>query len=89
MPIYLPESCPRSRTDCEPLSQILSDDGSSFICCGINDGSSRVYPSDGFRHCWKNAHVDELSDWDSRDIIDTISVLSQALSVKENRESNK
>lgn len=36
-----------------------------------------------------NAVVDELSDWDERDIADTISVLSGALSVALNRDVNK
>jgi hypothetical protein len=75
--------------DCEPLSQIAADDGGSFICCGFNDESTRKHASDRYRHCWVNSEVDEMSDWDDRDIADTISVLSGALSVAANRDLNK
>jgi len=85
MPLYLPTKCLRNRDDCEPLAQIESDESpKSFICCGRNDGCTRVEHLDEFRVCWKNGGIDELSDWDRRDIIDTVSVLAQALSIDEN-----
>lgn len=77
----MPENCLRGRKDCEPLSQITSDTGDSFICCGHNDGASRVHLQDRFRVCWKNDVIDELSDWDDTDIKHTMSVLSHALAV--------
>lgn len=87
--IELPEECPRGRSDCHPLSQIVSDEKPrSFICCGHNDGSTRELPQDRFRLCWKNQMIDEIGDWDERDIKDTISVLSQALSIDENIKLN-
>ena len=89
MPIQLPDLCLRGLDDCEPLSQIAADDGSSFICCGLNDGSSRCIEQDEFRHCWVNEKIDEMSDWDARDITDTISVLSGGLSVMMNRAANE
>lgn len=88
MPIPLPDICLRGLDDCEPLSQIAADDGSSFICCGMNDGRTRTVEHDRFRHCWVNREIDELSDWDARDLADTISVLSGALSVAMSRDLN-
>ena len=84
MSISLPEKCLRNRDDCQPLAQIESDCRESFICCGLNDPSKRTILVDRFRVCWKNDVIDELSDWDERDIKDTMSVLTQALSVDAN-----
>lgn len=86
MPIYLPERCLRNRKDCEPYAQIEVDDGSSFICMGRNNGNMSDQPGDIFTHCWKNETVDEMTFWDERDIIDTISVLAQGLSAHENKK---
>lgn len=86
MSIILPAKCLRNRIDCEPLSQVKSDNGNSFICCGYNDPSSRKIEQDKFRHCWKNSVIDECTDWDRRDIISTIAILSQALHVDSNLE---
>lgn len=63
-----------------------SDGGKSFICCGIGDKKSRTVKQDCYRHCWKNKSVDERTDWDERDIIDTVFVLMQALSICKNKE---
>lgn len=70
--------------DCQPLAQIESDCGESFICCGTSETASRTVIEDRFRFCWKNAVVDQCDDLDERDIKDTISVLAQALSVDGN-----
>lgn len=83
------DTCPRQRDDCTVLSNIISDDGSSFICVGYNQKEDRAVQSDRFTHCWKNDVTDERGHWDRRDLIDTISVMSQALSTDENiRVSN-
>lgn len=87
MPLWLPMRCKRNRKDCEPISNIVSDDGVSFICCGLNDFKSRKVPEDRFRVCWRNNYVDEISNWDERDIKDTITVLAQALSVDANMKT--
>ncbi len=84
MVIELPEHCPRGLDNCLPLRQAISNCGTSFICCGYNHKESRKVPQDVFRHCWKNDEIDEMSDWDRRDVIDTIAVLSGALSADEN-----
>ena len=64
-----------------PLSQIISDNKKSFICCGFNNEETRKIKQDKFRVCWKNEEIDECSDWDEHDIYDTISVLAKALSI--------
>lgn len=42
---------------------------------------------DRFRLCWKNNQVDEIGDYDRRDLIDTASVIMQALSVDINKNN--
>jgi len=88
--ITLPQFCPRSLTDCQPLAQILVDDKPfEFVCCGHNDGKTRVMKNDRFRVCFHNEAIDEMTDWDERDIKDHISVLAQALSVDANMLNNE
>lgn len=84
MPLYLPDKCLRNLEDCEPYAQFQSDEDGSFICMGKNDGTEVKFKQDEFRFCWKNESVDECSDMDRRDILDTISILSQGLSMDEN-----
>ena len=85
MALVLPEKCLRSMSDCEPLAQIESDCKTSFICCGKNDAGSRTLDRDVYRVCFHNETIDERTDWDKRDITDTLSVLAQALSIEENQ----
>jgi len=87
--ITLPKECLRGRDDCEPLSQVKSDDKTSFICCGMNDGTERTVEQDCFTMCWKNQDIDTRDFWDKRDITDTISVMAQALSIDANIENNE
>ena len=81
------DNCPRARTDCTPKSGIQSDCGGSFICCGLNRPEDRTVAQDIYTVCWKNDVIDERSHWDERDIIDTISVLSTALSIEANKKA--
>lgn len=81
--------CPRGLADnvCMPLSNILStpvDGVSTFFCVGQNDPSVRKVPGDRFRVCFKNSVIDEMGDWDKRDILDQVSVFTMALSIDEN-----
>ena len=83
-------ACFRCRTDCVPLANLASDDGAqSFVCVGLNRPSDRVVKQDRFTLCWKNEVVDERGHWDKRDLIDTMSVIAQALSVDENIRVNR
>lgn len=89
MAINLPEKCLRGRHDCEPWAQIEPEEKDSFICVGLNDGTTRVFPQDEFTMCWKNKEIDEYSHWDKRDLTDTASIILQALSISENIKNNK
>lgn len=83
-------TCLRCRADCVPLANISADEeGSSFVCVGYNKISSRTVPGDRFTHCWKNDVVDDMGHWDRRDLLDTMSVLAQALSIDENIRVNE
>jgi hypothetical protein len=76
--------CLRCRTDCTPAANITSDGDKSFICVGWNRPAERVVPGDRFTLCWKNGAIDERGHWDKRDLMDTMSVIAQALSTDEN-----
>ena len=77
--------CFRCRTDCTPAANIASDEsGASFICVGWNSPESREIAQDRFTLCRKNQSVDERGHWDKRDLLDTMSVIAQALSIDEN-----
>lgn len=81
--------CLRGRTDCTPLANLQSDEGEkSFICVGCNHPKTREYKQDRFTLCWKNGVVDEEGHWDRRDLLDTMSVIAQAMSTDENIRVN-
>ena len=82
--------CFRCRTDCTPLANLASDsEVKSFVCVGANRKEDRSVAGDRFTLCWKNAVIDERGHWDKRDLLDTMSVIAQALSIDENiRVSN-
>lgn len=77
--LVVPEYCPRGRDDCKSLSQIIAGGHASFVCCGVNDGSSRKVEQDRFTVCWKNAEIDDRSHWSERDLKDHLAVLNWAL----------
>lgn len=79
----LPENCPRERTNCNPLAQIVSDDCESFFCCGQHDGSISKVLQDQYTVCFKGPHDDDISMYDKRDIIHNMAVLAQALAIIE------
>lgn len=82
-------ACLRCRTDCVPLSNLSSDDeAQSFVCVGLNRPEDRTVPQDRFTLCWKNNVIDERGHWDKRDLLDTMSVIAQALSTDENIRVN-
>ena len=88
--------CFRCRTDCVPaanLSASMEADANgmpvSFVCVGWNRPQDRSVPGDRFTMCWKNKAVDERGHWDKRDLLDTMSVIAQALSTDENVRVNE
>lgn len=77
--------CFRCREDCTPISNLSADEEPlSFICVGYNRIADRVIKKDRFTLCWKNSLIDERGHWDRRDLLDTQSVIAQALSTDEN-----
>lgn len=89
MSIWIPRDCPRGRNDCEALATIKSDCGKSFVCSGLNDGSSRELEQDKFTFCFKNEKIDEMSHNDEQDMRDMLSVVAQALSADWHINQNK
>lgn len=75
-----PEDCPRKKEGCEPFANIVADDGSSFVCCGESDPSSRTVLQDKFRLCFVTPDTDTCYDHDETDLLDLLAVISDALS---------
>jgi len=85
MGTFTVNKCLRCRTDCIALANISSDsEEKSFICVGYNKPEGREIKNDRFTLCWKNNVIDERGFWDRRDLLDTQSVIAQALSIDEN-----
>ena len=83
--MVLPESCLRCLSTCKPLASLEDVEG-GFICVGRNDGSEVKddRKQDIYTYCWLNDQIDERTFMDRRDIVDSMSVMAQALSVIEN-----
>ena len=78
--------CPRACTDCQSLSQIISYGHDSFMCVGENDGSTRELEQDRFRVCFKNSAIDQKTDYDKRDLMQTQATFAWALGIIAERE---
>jgi hypothetical protein len=87
--------CWRKRKDCVPAANLCSDSPGesaapkSFICIGWNSPKDRSVSADRFTFCWKNTVIDQRDHLDKRDLLDTLSVIGQALSVDENVRVNE
>jgi len=84
--IFLPDKCIRGYDYCTPLSLIDSYDGTSFFCCGENDGSKRKLEQDKYTLCFKNSDMDTETHNDKRDLTHQLSVIAQALAIIEEQE---
>lgn len=84
--LWRPDYCPRGCDDCQALSQIISQGHGSFMCVGENDGSRREIKQDKYRVCFKNSAIDEMTDYDKRDLIQTQATMAWALSIIEELE---
>lgn len=85
MPKPLPERCPR-QLECSPLHQVMSDDATTFVCCGLHGEPS----DDPYRFCFKSATTHTMYDYDELDLLDTIEVAVTALSnAKRLKESDE
>jgi len=73
------ELCPRGLKDCNPLSNMATEDGKDFVCVGKSDPKTRSIHQDKFRHCFVNDNTDTKYDYDEYDIMSVISVMSEAI----------
>lgn len=70
---FEPKYCPRERTDCKALAQIIAPGHASFVCCGErqDEPTSRTDPQDAYRFCHKSVGtppVDVCMNHDERDM---------------------
>ena len=79
----LPDNCPRERTNCQPYSQIVSENCESYFCVGLHDGSISSVLQDKYTVCFKGPHDDQISLYDKRDLIHQAAVLTQAVAIIE------
>ncbi len=80
-----PLRCLRTRTDCRPLSQVISDDDSTFVCVGLLNEPNE---NDEYRHCFKSDKTDTVFDCNETDMLDTIETMSCAMSMKRRLEDS-
>ena len=69
-----PGGCPRGRA-CEPLHRIESDEGKSYVCCGLVDR-----PVDPYRMCFVTPTTDSMYDHDVLDLLDMVEVIVRGMS---------
>lgn len=97
MPIHLPERAVHFPVelfpDLEIIAQIYSDEQSKGNPVSYIEVYEKHHKCDDercrddkWRVVWKNDQTLEVYDYNERDLVDTISVLSQALSVINNRK---
>jgi hypothetical protein len=76
----LPRKCLRNVDDCGPLCQIVSDDKTSFICCGLN--FVRNVKCDIYRTCFKTVETDSMYDMDEFDMLDVAEMQIRAITTQ-------
>lgn len=83
---------------CVPLSNSISEDGETFVCCGICKEDLRSVVEDDVRFCFKSETTNTMFDYDEFDLMDQIAVMADALVLSqrmkeglanENDEKNK
>jgi hypothetical protein len=90
MAFELPEKCLRGRSNCEPLSQIASDDECSFFCAGFNGGDmNTTLRQDVYTLCFKGDYDDDIKLFDKRDLVHQMAVIAEALAIIQQREENE
>lgn len=99
MPLMTIGKCFRNRKDCQSFhvieatpenateEQILDLDFNpvSFVCCGCIAPEKRGVMQDAYRVCFKNEHVDDMSDNDEQDLVHLVTVIMTALAVVASR----
>ena len=77
----IPYDCPRGRKDCIALANIISDDTTSFFCCGENKDQPKQVEQDIYTTCFKGEFRDEMSHSDKLDLVHQSAVIIQSLAV--------
>jgi hypothetical protein len=73
--------CPR-KMNCEPISNVVSDSGVTFVCVGYHQEKDKKIQQDRFRHCFKSAaETDSIFDYDEFDLLSVVTVMNEALLV--------
>lgn len=85
--IHYPDKCLRGLNNCQPYAQIASDCGTSFFCCGENDGTDRFVEQDKYTLCFRGEFKDEISHNDKRDLVHQAAVIMQAMAIIEEGDS--
>jgi hypothetical protein len=80
--MFCKNKCPRG-TKCNPISNVVADDDTSFVCIGYHGEEKNKYTQDKFRHCFKTEASDSMFDYDKYDIKSVLSVMSEALLIDE------
>ncbi len=75
------DTCPKGTT-CNPLSNVVADDESTFVCIGLH-GEEKIGNNDKFRHCFKSETTTSVFDYDEYDMKSVISVMADALLIDE------
>lgn len=72
-----PGGCPRGvkAECCEPLHRVMSDDGSTYVCCGMVN-----QPVDSYQLCFVTRQTESAYDCDELDLLDMVEVITRALS---------
>ncbi len=87
MPRNTPVNCMRG-LECAPLHAVIdddtailirkADDESTFVCCGLHGQGSQ----DEYRFCFKSVDTDTMYDYDELDLLDTVEVITRAISTR-------
>lgn len=103
MPLMTVGKCFRNRKDCESFHVIeaapdnVTDEQldtldfvpASFVCCGCIAPKKRGVMQDAYRVCFKNEHVDDMSDNDEQDLVHLVTVIMTALAVVASRRVSR
>ncbi len=76
------KECPKGTT-CKPVSNVVDDTGTTFVCIGYHDELKKEHTQDKFRHCFRSLETDSVFDYDLYDLKSVIAVMSEALLVEE------
>lgn len=71
------EMCP-NKERYVPISNIVSDDGTTFVCICLHEERDDDDP-DKYRHCFKSVTTFSCYDYDDKDLISLLNVITSTL----------